>query len=298
MKIAVTGSSGLIGSALVASLRSAGHDVLCLVRSASSPGPASSVWHPERDQIDAAALDGVDAAVNLAGEPLVGRWTTGKQDRIRQSRLQGTQLLCRTLATLPRKPKLIISASAVGYYGSRGDEPLREDSPPGSGFLASVCRQWEEAADPARQQGIRVVHPRLGIVLSARGGALAQSLGPFRFGLGGRLGTGTQYWSWITLDDVVAVFHRFLDDVSLEGPTNVVTPEPVTNRQFTATLGRVLHRPTAMSVPAFALRLALGTMADEVILASARVVPQKLLNAGHTFEHATLEPALRHCLGK
>jgi uncharacterized protein (TIGR01777 family) len=298
MKIVVAGSSGLIGSALVSSLRSAGHEVLRLVRSRHSGDRDSLLWDPNQEQLDAAAVEGTDAVVNLAGEPLIGRWTLDKKNRIRASRIHGTRLLCQTLMGLSRKPQIVISASAVGYYGDRGDELLEESSPPGSGFLASVCREWEETADAARKGGIRVVHPRFGIVLSASGGALAQSLLPFWMGLGGVLGGGRQYWSWIALDDVVAILQRFLEDPSFDGPVNVTSPQPATNRQFTEALARALGRPARLAVPAFALRLALGPMADEVLLASARVVPAKLLAAGYAFKHASLDDALAWCLSE
>lgn len=296
MKIVITGSSGLIGSAVVPRLRSAGHQVLRLVRSSPGNDPEAMVWNPERGELNAQSLEGIDGVLHLAGEPLDGRWTSEKKNRILESRVQSTQLLCRTLAKLAQRPQVVVSASAVGYYGNRGDERLDENSPPGTGFLATVCQQWEKAAEPARQHGIRVVHPRLAIVLSAKGGALGRSLPPFRMGMGGILGSGRQYWSWILLEDAVALLQQFLEEPFWEGPVNVATPEPATNQEFTRTLSRVLQRPAPLKVPAFALRMLMGSMADELILASARVEPAKLKASGYAFQHTDLEDALRHCI--
>jgi uncharacterized protein (TIGR01777 family) len=297
MKILISGASGLIGSALVRSFCDAGHAVTRLVR--RQPGPAEVRWDPAAGRLDPAGLEGLDAVVHLAGEGIAaGRWTQHRKARIRDSRARGTRLLSQALAGLARRPEVFASASAIGYYGNRGDEPLDEESPPGSGFLAEVCREWEAATEPAAKAGIRVVQLRLGMVLASPGGALARMLPMFRVGLGGRLGDGRQYVSWITLDDVVGAIGHVLATDTLQGPVNLVAPRPVTNRQFTAALARVLRRPALLPAPAFALRILLGQMAEELLLASARVVPRRLLDAGYRFRHEELEAALRHVLGR
>jgi hypothetical protein len=295
MRILVTGSSGFIGSALVEALGARGDEVRRLVR--REPSDEGEVhWDPASGCIDAAGLEGIDAAVHLAGENIVGRWTRRKKARIRDSRILGTGLLSRTLAGLDRPPQVLASASGIGYYGSRGDEELSEQSAPGGGFLADMCRQWEGVTAPASDAGIRVVHLRFPMVLSRDGGALAAMLMPFRLGLGGVMGNGRQYWSYIALDDALAAVAHALDTPSIRGPLNVAAPNPVTNREFTRALGRVLRRPTLFRVPAFAARLSLGQMADEMLLASARVLPERLTASGFSFGHPTLEPALRHLL--
>jgi uncharacterized protein len=296
MKILVTGASGLIGTALVSSLTSSGHEVTRLVRRQLEPGEQAAHWDPVAGSIDASALEGLDAVVHLAGENIAERWTAAKKARIRDSRVKGTQLLCETLTRLSSPPKVLVSASAIGYYGDRGEETLTDDSPPGQGFLPEVCRAWEAATEPARQHGLRVVQLRLGVVLSAAGGALAKMLPPFRLGLGGVLGSGQQYMSWIALDDVVGVIQHALVTEALQGPTNAVAPRAVTNQEFTKTLGKVLGRPTAIPLPAFAARLMFGEMADELLLASARVQPTKLLASGYQFRYPELEAALQHVL--
>ena len=299
MKILVTGSTGLVGSALIPALATGGHGVTRLVRSQPKPGAAEVRWDPVARTVDSAGLEGVDAVVHLAGESIAaGRWTTEKKGRIRDSRVKGTRLLCESLARLAQPPQAIVCASAIGYYGDRGEERLREESPAGLGFLAEVCREWETAAEPARQRGIRVVHLRIGVVLSPAGGALAQMLFPFRMGLGGRLGSGKQYLSWIAIDDLVSVILHVLTTTTLQGPVNAVAPNPVTNLEFTRTLGRVLARPTIFPMPAVAARLAFGEMADELLLASARVEPTRLVATGYQFRHPELEGALRHLLGR
>jgi uncharacterized protein (TIGR01777 family) len=296
MKAAISGASGLIGSALRASLARGGHEVSALVRRAPR-GADEIAWDPQRGTIDAGRLEGLDAVVHLAGEGIAsGRWSAARMERIRSSRERGTALVAGAVARLARKPRVLLCASAIGYYGDRGEEWLDESSSQGRGFLAGVCAAWEAAADPARAAGVRVVHLRFGVVLSAAGGALARMLLPFRLGVGGRLGSGRQYMSWITLDDALAALQRVLASEELRGAVNAVSPGPVTNAEFTAALGRALHRPAVLPVPAFALRLALGGLADEALLASARVRPRVLEAAGHAFLHPQLDGALQHVL--
>jgi uncharacterized protein (TIGR01777 family) len=293
-KIAVTGASGLVGRELVPTLRRDGFDILRLVRRA--PNADDEVrWDPVAGVIDTQALQGITGAIHLAGDNVAsGRWTDAKKVKIRESRVRGTELLASTLAELSPKPRVLVSASAVGYYGARGDEALDESAPQGSGFLASVCGEWEAAAGAARDAGIRVVHPRIGIVLAPRGGALAKMKMPFLLGVGGRIGDGTQYMSWITLEDLVSALVFALQCDELEGPVNFVSPTPVTNADFTATMGRVLKRPTLLPVPKFALRLGAGSdMANEMLIGGARVIPASLHAHGFRWEHTTLEPALR-----
>jgi uncharacterized protein len=299
MNLLVTGSTGLVGSALVPFLTDGGHTVTQLVRSPSRHGDRTARWDPARDQIDTPGLEGQDAVVHLAGENIAsGRWTAAKKARIKDSRVNGTRLLCEALARLSRPPPSLLCASAIGYYGSRGDEVLTEESSSGSGFLPEVCREWEAAAAPAVGKGMRVVFLRTGVILSSRGGALAKMLTPFRLGAGGRIGSGRQYMSWIALDDVVGAIHHTLLTESLRGPVNVVTPRPVTNLDFTRTLGRVLRRPTIAPLPGFMARLLLGEMADELLLSSSRVEPTRLLATHYPFRFPDLEGALRHLLGK
>ena len=297
LDVLVSGSRGLIGSALVPALEEGGHRVRRLVRSGGASGDAVR-WDPSAGTIDAARLEGVDAVVHLAGESVQGRWTAAKKARIRDSRVQGTSLLARTLAGLPVPPRVMVSASASGYYGDRGNELLREESAPGSNFLAGVCREWEAAADPAREAGIRVVHTRAGIVLSPEGGALGPMLPVFKLGLGGKFGSGRQYWPWVAIDDVVGTILHALATDSLSGPVNVVAPDPPTNAQFTKTLGRVLSRPTIFPLPAPAARLALGQVADELLLASQRLEPARLKESGYSYRRPELGGALRHLLGR
>jgi uncharacterized protein len=298
MNILVTGASGLIGSALVSFLTAGGHGVTRLVRSQPKPGEKAVRWDPMAGSIDASAFERIEAVVHLAGENIAQRWTAAKKAMIRDSRVKGTQVLCAALAGLATPPKVLVSASAIGYYGDRGAEILTEESPPGTGFLADVCRDWEAATEPARQHGIRVVRLRLGVVLSPAGGALAKLLPPFRAGLGGVLGSGRQYMSWIALDDAVGAIQHAIATDALQGPTNAVAPQTVTNHEFTKTLGEVLGRPTVLPLPAFAARLMFGEMADELLLASARVQPAKLLASGYGFRYPELEGALRHLLAR
>lgn len=297
MKILVTGASGLIGSALIPFLTTGGHEVLRLVRQRNG-NPSSVHWSPSQGEIDAQALEGLDAVIHLAGESIAdGRWTEAKKNRILKSRTEGTLLLAKTLAQLKHKPALLISASAIGYYGDRDDEDLSEDSPPGDDFLADVCMQWEAACQPARDAGIRVINPRIGLVLSGKGGALEKMLMPFQLGLGGVLGRGQQYLSWIAIDDVIAAFLHLLAHPELSGPINLTAPEPLTNAEFTRTLGKVLLRPTILPVPAFSLRALMGEMADALLLSSAKVMPNRLLDSGFEFQYPDIVSALRHVLG-
>jgi uncharacterized protein (TIGR01777 family) len=299
MHILVTGSTGLIGSTLVPFLTTGGHQVTRLVRTAPRPGATEVYWQPETGSIATPGLEGLDAVVHLAGENIAaGRWSAEKKARIRDSRVQGTRVLCDALAQLVNPPKVLVSASAVGYYGDRGAEVLREESRPGRDFLADVCRAWEAATAPAAQRGIRVVNLRFGMVLSAAGGALAKMLFPFKMGVGGIVGSGQQYMSWIALDDVIGAIHHALITDTLHGPVNAVAPNPVINAVFTKTLGRVLRRPTLVPLPAFAARAAFGEMADALLLASTRVEPAKLQDTHYTFRYPELEGALRHVLGK
>ncbi len=301
MHVLVSGSTGLVGSALVPALTAGGHRVTRLVRPRSTgapPGAGTRPWDPAQGILNAADLEGVDAVVHLSGENIAGWWTAAKKRRIRDSRVGSTALLAETLARLAAPPRVLVCASAIGYYGDRGAEELREGSGPGTGFLAEVCRAWEAATEPAARRGIRVVNTRFGIVLSAAGGPLAAMLVPFRLGLGGRIGSGAQYMSWIALADAAAALAHVLDSERLAGPVNLVAPGPVTNREFTATLGRVLGRPTLFPVPAFAARLALGEMAEELLLVSERGVPERLLAAGFAFRYPGLEAALRSALDR
>jgi uncharacterized protein (TIGR01777 family) len=298
MKIAVTGASGLLGSAFVPFLTAGGHEVRRLVRRA--PQSEEEIrWDPARGEIAAAALEGVAAVVHLSGENVAaGRWTDARKARIRTSRIDSTRTLARALASLKQRPKVLISASAIGYYGDRGEEWVTESSRPADDFLAELAVDWEAAAGPAAEAGIRVAHPRIGVVLSPAGGALGKLLPPFRLGLGGVVGPGSQYMSWVALDDVLAGLHHALVDESVSGPFNLVAPEPVTNREFTKTLGRVLGRPTVAPLPAFVLKAVLGEMADATLLASTRVRPDRLLSSGYRFRFPHLEGALRHMLGE
>lgn len=295
MKIAITGASGLLGTALTAFLRTGGHTVYPVVR--GSAGPDQIAWSPSEGRIDAAALEGLDAVVHLAGETIAGLWTSDKRARILNSRVQGTTTLAKAIASLQNPPSTLISASAIGYYGNRGDARLDETSSAGKGFLADVCQQWEAPGRIAEEAGVRVVHPRLGLVLSAKGGALKQMLPPFRLGLGGPIGSGTQYMSWISLDDVLGAMLHVLNAAELSGPVNFTTPNPIQNRDFARTLGRVLNRPAVLAVPSFALKIATGEMGDALLLDSARVMPDKLTASGFNFLHPELDGALRAELG-
>jgi len=293
MKVLITGVSGLVGQALSAKLDADGHQPVALRRSQVIGDPEAPMWEPIRRRAWDSEVGYVDAVVHLAGENLAAhRWTPAFKRRIRDSRIVGTTQLCRHLATLNRRPRVLIAASAIGYYGDRGDEILTEHSSAGDGFLAQVCRDWEAACRPALDAGIRVVNLRFGMILSRDGSGLAKVLPLFKLGLGARLGTGRQWMSWITLDDAVAVITRVITDSALTGPVNAVAPNPVTNREYTHTLAAVLKRPAVLAVPAFALRLAMGEMADDMLLSSARVVPQRLTEIAHLFRHPDINTAL------
>jgi len=296
MKIIMTGASGFIGSVLMPALQAEGHELIRMVRRTSGGSGKEILWDPNCASNNIKGLEGSDAVIHLAGENIGNaRWTPEKKKRILQSRKRGTALLARSLASLKSPPKVLISASAIGYYGDRGEEILREDSAPGVGFLAEVCRAWEEATLPASDRGIRVVRLRTGIVLSTREGALSRMLPSFRLGLGGKFGSGRQYMSWICLDDLIEIF-KFALQTSLRGPVNMVAPNPVTNLEFVRTLGCVLSRPALLPLPGFALRVLLGEMADSLLLSSARVEPGQLTAAGYRFKYPDLEGALQHVL--
>jgi hypothetical protein len=297
MKILVTGAGGFIGTALVLRLKESGHGVVPLRRTPerTDSGPT---WDPQGGQVHLDSALPLDAVVHLAGETIAQRWTAAAKARIRASRVDGTRLLSEALARAPQPPHTLICTSATGYYGDRGAEMLDERSSPGTGFLAEVCQAWEAATTPARQRGIRVVHLRLGIVMARQGGALARMLPAFRCGLGGRLGTGSQYWSWITLEDMLRVVDLALRDDLLSGAVNTVAPEVATNACFTAALSRALCRPALLPMPALLVRAALGEMGQAALLASCRVLPTRLLEAGFIFRFPDLEAAFSHLLAK
>lgn len=297
MKILVTGSSGLIGSALVTYLEQHQHEVYKLVRVRADLLPREIAWDPHRGVISPALLEGMDAVVHLAGENIMARWTEAKKKQILDSRVKSTQLLCQTLCNLKRPPSVFICASAIGYYGNRGNEILTEQSSRGNGFLAVVCNEWEDATRQAVERGIRVVNPRIGMVLSSKGGALKQMLPIFKFGLGGQMGCGDQYVSWIAIDDLVRVIDYAIQRESLAGPLNAVTPYPVTNQELTKMLGHILHRPTFLAMPTFMVKLVFGELGEEVFLSSERVKPKKLEDVGFQFNYPRLEEALRHLIG-
>ncbi|TWU13672.1 Epimerase family protein [Symmachiella macrocystis] len=297
MKFLVSGASGLVGGAVVQAFLDAGHDVARLVRRRISVSENDYFWDPAAGKLDPAALEGVDVIIHLGGDNIAeGRWTPEKKERIRDSRVDSTRLLAETAAKLEHPPKTFLCASAIGFYGDRGNETLDEGSSPGTGFLPEVCQAWEAACQPARDKGVRVVNLRFGMILSPDGGSLAKMLTPFKMGVGGKIGTGEQYYSWVSLLDVVRAMEFILDVPSLEGPVNIVTPNPVTNLKFTKTLGAVLSRPTVLPMPAFAARLAFGEMADGLLLASARVIPDKLRDAAFTFQHDQLGNCLQALL--
>jgi uncharacterized protein len=302
MKILVTGSTGLVGSALVSELKQAGHTVCRLMR----PGTKAEAgrgnegfdvkWNPETGELGAAAV-GADAVVNLAGASIAhGRWTDARKKELRTSRVDTTRALLNALAKMATRPRVLVSASAIGFYGDRQEELLTEESPTGRGFLCEVAKDWEAEADKAEALGVRVARLRFGVILAKKGGALPQMARPFRFGVGGRIGSGRQWMSWIGLEDVVAVVRLGLEDGSVRGALNVVAPEPVRNADFTAALAKALHRPALFPAPAFALRLLLGEMADALLLASTRVVPHRLEKLGYRFLQSDLAGALASAL--
>ncbi len=295
-KILMSGASGFIGKELTRALRDEGWEVASLVRGA--PTNSSQIrWDPNQP-LSPESVSGFDTVVHLAGESIMGLWTDAKKARIRNSRIQGTRHLAEALARAAKPPEVFISASAIGYYGNRGNDVLNERSAVGSGFLADVSAAWEAAAEPAARAGIRVVHPRIGIVLSPKGGALKAMLTPFRLGLGGRLGNGKQWMSWINLRDLIQAFLHLLRTPSLRGPVNMVSPNPATNAEFTKTLASVLSRPAILPVPAFAVKLAMGEMGNELLLASARVKPDALIASGFHFQHPELKESLTGLLQK
>lgn len=293
MRVVISGASGLVGTALSRALRAEGAQANRLVRPGKPTAEGDVRWDPQTGEVDLAALEGADAVVHLAGTSIAsGRWTEARKRLLRTTRVEATRNLVAALGRLERKPSVLVSASAVGYYGNRGDEVLTEASPPGDDFLARLAVDWEAEAARAEQHGIRVVLLRFGVILAREGGALARMLLPFRLGLGGRLGSGKQWMSWIALADVVGLIQHALGNAELRGPVNAVAPNPVTNAEFTKTLGRVLRRPAIFPVPAFALRLLLGELADALLLASQRALPQRLLERNYRFTDAELEGAL------
>ncbi|MCY3713969.1 MAG: TIGR01777 family oxidoreductase [Gemmatimonadetes bacterium] len=296
MTILVTGGSGLIGRRLITCLEQWGHRVFRLVRSRDLAGDGAVYWSTSEGGFDWDEPGSIDAVAHLAGESILGRWTGAKKARIRDSRVDPTRNLCAFLAGMASPPSVLVCASATGYYGNRADERLGEASPPGEGFLPEVSQQWEAATEPARDAGIRVVNLRIGMVLTPDGGALAAMRTPFRLALGGKVGDGRQYMSWVTRDDLVSIIRYALESDVLAGPVNAVSPQPVTNAEFTRTLGQVLRRPTPFAIPAFAVRLLFGQMGSDLLLASARVEPERLREAGFQFEHADLEAALNDLL--
>jgi len=297
MRVLISGSHGLVGQALIGSLTNDGHEIHRLVRRGRAVGSSEIEWHPNQGLIDADHLEGLDAVVHLAGESIAsGRWSAEKKQKIRDSRVNGTQLLSRSLALLSRPPATFICASAIGYYGNRGDEVLTEQSPPGKDFLSQVCGEWEKATQPAVEKGIRTVNARFGIILAKEGGALAKMLPPFRMGVGGRIGDGKQWMSWIALEDVVAALRFVITNEAVEGAVNIVAPDPVRNADFTKALGKALGRPTLFPIPAFGVRLAFGEMADALLLASQRVEPARLKDFGYEFKHGDIGKTLTHVL--
>jgi uncharacterized protein (TIGR01777 family) len=296
MNVAIAGASGLIGRAIEAAWHDAGHEVKRLVRRAARSADEIT-WNPATGELDPRGLAGVDAIVNLAGENIAGgRWTAARRERILRSRVDATRTLVQALAKLERRPRVFVSASAVGFYGDRGDEVLTEASAIGHGFLPEVCLAWETHAEGAARLGVRTALLRFGMVLAADGGALAKMLPAFRLGVGGRFGSGRQWVSWVSIADAVGAIGFALENERYAGPLNIVAPQPVTNAEFARTLARVLHRPALLPAPAWALRLAFGQMADEALLASTRAVPRNLQASGYAFRHAELESALRDIL--
>lgn len=298
MKILLTGSSGLIGAALLNSFRERGYEVKRIVRSEKFLSEDAILWDPEHHEIRLDEFEGFDVVINLAGENIAsGRWTEEKKKKIRDSRVLGTHMLAELLARLERPPSVFVSASAIGYYGDRADEKLSEQCSVGQGFLAEVCQKWEEATGAAKKAGIRVVNLRIGAVLSKNGGVLSRILPSFKYGLGGIIGSGKQFMSWISIDDLIGIVLYVINHEGVCGPINVVSPEPVTNYVFTKTLGKILRRPTFFPFPAFLAKLVLGEMADELLLSSCRAIPQVLQESGYQFLYPDLKGALQYILG-
>lgn len=299
MKVVLTGATGMIGAALAEALSKQGHQVLRLNRQKSAQESQDGIiWDPQAGKIDASQLEGCDAIVHLAGEPVAQRWNDEVKSKIRNSRLESTKLLSKTIASLKSPPKVFVCASAIGFYGDRGAEAMTEQSSPGKGFLADLCQEWEKATEAASKTGIRTVNVRIGVVLSTKGGALAKMMPPFLIGAGGNLGSGKQYMSWISLDDVVEVISFAIQNDKISGPVNAVAPNPVTNAEFTKDFGKAIGRPTIFPVPAFGVQLLFGQMADEMLLTGAKVLPSKLESAGFKFRYPQLPEALKHALGK
>jgi len=293
-RVLVSGASGPIGATLLPSLDTRGYDVVRLVRGAAA-GAGQILWDPVRP-IAPELVSGFDAVIHLAGESIVGRWTSGKKAKIRDSRVLGTSNLAQALALAKDKPHVFVCSSAIGYYGNRGDEVLREESAAGEGFLAEVCREWETATKPAIDAGIRTAQIRTGVVLSPKGGALGKMLTPFKLGLGGRIGDGRQWMSWIDIQDMIGAIHHILKTDLLQGPVNMVAPKPVTNAEFTQTLASVLSRPAIFPVPAFAVKVAFGEMGESVLLAGQRVEPARLVASGYPFRYSELRASLENTL--
>ena len=299
LKIAITGASGLIGSALSTFLSCAGNEIKTLVRRRPRLDSPEIFWDPYRGELDKTSMESLDAVIHLAGENIgAGHWTPRRKEFIMESRIKGTQFLCETLAALKHPPKVLISSSAIGFYGDRGEEALTEDSAPGQGFLAKVCQAWEGATEPARQAGIRVVNVRTGIVLTSLGGALAKMLTPFQMGLGGVIGSGNQWMSWISLEDLVGIYHYLIHTETLSGAVNAVAPNPVTNREFTKTLGKVLKRSTIFPLPGFIVKALFGEMGQALLLEGQKVQPAKLISSGFSFLYPGLDSAFRWELGR
>jgi len=302
MRILISGSSGLVGTALCQALKNKGHQVIRLVRDKSKVSDDAIFWDPENEGWDSSyslpKFENMDAVVNLSGENIAGRWTDDKKNKIKSSRVKSTKILSHILSSLKNPPEVLINGSAIGFYGDRGEELLTEESAPGDNFLSNVCQDWERAAvENLIKTKIRVVLLRTGMVLSTKGGGLATMLTPFKFGLGGVLGNGHQYMSFISLDDLVNIIIFLIENKQIIGPVNAVTPYPITNQEFTKTLGKVLHRPTILAVPKFFPSLIFGQMADDLLFASQKVYPKKLANAGFHFNYPTIESALKHELG-
>lgn len=297
MKVLISGGSGLVGSALTQSLRADGHSVFHFVRPGRTPAPGDVRWDPSQATVDVPALEGYDAIVHLSGASISGgRWTEQRKKELRSSRVDSTRVLVDSLERLKQPPRVFVCASAIGYYGSRGDELLTESSGCGNDFLALLCRAWEGEAARAAARGVRTVMARFGVVLATQGGALPRMLTPFKLGVGGRLGSGKQWMSWVALEDVVQILRTAIADQKMQGPVNLVAPQPVQNAEFTRVLAKVLHRPAIFPAPAIALRLVLGQMADGLLLASQRVQPEKLTASGYMFHHESLQPALQAIL--